>query len=235
MPSSPNGTEQTQNLSQRSRDTVESVALRSERQVHIGQRYSVTKERIRQVAGQAFDEIHAAFLSNPGSAVIDAIHTAARIVDTAAIEDAFDLRSSRSDRSQKLTSQLVNINAISSDEAQWALATFCFIPTPKPKRPTLRGLAAQARQIAAQHHLGISVDHLRQQLQTWEPRIAAWPHFDLASHIQAMTGVTPSPDHLQIPSPSRAGLSPDILPSIGYVTTSHLPSSKPENLCLSPR
>ena len=114
-------------------------------------------------------------------------------VDVAGLERAFSLAASPDSARRDLTEQLLNLHAITPEQAQWATAVIRILPKPKPKRPELRNLLRDARQIAGRHHHGASPNHLIGHLVDWRPSLTHWPGFDLAAHIQALIGLTPEP------------------------------------------
>ena len=178
-------------LNERDQDILASVTLRRESKVHIAQRHSISHQRVVQLFNNATARFLRTVSAAPDPLVNNTLQTATRIVDAAGIELALTLRSTTDKHSHQVADQLVNIDAIAPHQAPWAIAALTLAHPKRITRPSLSGLIQQTRQIAGQHHLGITPHHLFEHLTAWHETITAWPGFDLALHIQATTGITP--------------------------------------------
>ena len=181
-------------LSDRDQETLGSIALQRKTRAQIAKKCGVSNERARQIADRALSRFQEALLSQDQSPVLDAIHRMAHLVDTAGIKSAFSLGQDQFDQSKKVATQLVNTNAVPPQHTDWALAIIRLIPRPSPPRPSLKHLPSQVRTVVGQHHLGATPEHVVHHLDSWHTTFAAWPNFDIALHIQAVTGITPDPE-----------------------------------------
>ena len=181
-------------LTGRDQDIFAAIALRRETRAQIAKRYSISNERARQIADRAVTKFRQTLLSQKHSPVLDAISRMAHFVDAAGIQAAFSLGRDKIDLSQKVATQLSNANAVPHQHTDWALAIIRLIPPPSPPRPNLRHLSSQARTVVGQHHLGATPEHIVHHLDSWHESFAAWPNFNIALHIQAVTGIAPDAD-----------------------------------------
>ena len=179
----------------RDQEIFAAIVLNGETRAQITKRYGISNERVRQIADRAAGKFRQTLLSQKQSPVVDAINRMAHLVDAAGIQSAFSLAQVQFHQSETVATQLVNTNAVLPQHTDWALAIAHLIRRPSPPRPSLRYLASQARNLIGQHHLGATPEHVFHHLQPWHTTFAAWPNFDLALHIQAVTGVTPDPKH----------------------------------------
>ena len=181
-------------LDETDKDLITSLIFDREARSQVARRYGVTSERIRQLAVSAIARFLQSVHENPGSPIALALQNANRVVNAAGIELAYAPKGITAKRSREIQSQLLNIGSIAPDQGQWAIAAVSLIDPPDHPKPSLSGMAKEARMIAAQHHQGISPRHLRQHLDAWEHATKQWPGFDLVLHIQAMTANSPDPE-----------------------------------------
>ena len=159
----------------------------------IAQPYRITKQYVHQICDTGLKRLLREARKDPQNPVLTALANAAKIVDMAAIELALLPRRMPPAHETTVIQQLTNIGAISLDQTPWALAILDALPKPPTRRPSLRRLTHDARQVAGQHHNGITPPHLLDHLAHWHDAMTAWPNFDLALHIKAMTGITTDP------------------------------------------
>ena len=150
-----------------------------------------SRQHIAQIVDRTITRLRRSARSGDKPPLAAALENATSIIDAAGLELAFKLKSSPQHYSHSVTQQLVNICAISPEQETWAIAVFSITPPPEKPRPSLEGLAIDARQIAGNHLRGISPRHLRLHLTNWHRQIAAWPDFDLRLHLAAITGNSP--------------------------------------------
>ena len=181
-------------LTEREQDIITSVALQHETRTKLAKRYSISNERARQIADSAVTKFLRELRSPDQSTVLEAIDRLQYTVDAAGILGAFSLGRDKFDQSDKVTAQLVNIGVVSPEDSEWALAVVHLLPRPHPSRPSLKGLVPQVRSTVGRHHLGATPEHVLSHQESWKPAIAAWPNFDIALHVKAVTGITPDPD-----------------------------------------
>ena len=174
-------------------DVLHSVAINGETLTSIGARRGFTREMARTHARKAIAKFTEHASSRRSSPLLKAIRNGQRAVDVAGLERAFSLAASPDRARRDLTDQLLNLHAITPEQAQWAAAVIRLLPEAKPKRPQLHNLLRDTRQIAGRHHHGASPNHLIGHLDDWRPTLAHWPGFDLTAHIQALIGLTPDP------------------------------------------
>ena len=180
-------------LDDRAQEIFTSIVLHRETRTQIAHRHNISQQRVCQVFNKAITRFLQSTSAVPQSPFTTTVKHAQRIVDTAGIELALTLRKSADKHSHKIGEQLINIDAILPQQAQWALAAITLVDPSGKSRPSLQGMAQQVRQIARQHHQGITTLHLHQHLEPWHQTMAEWPDFDLALHIRAITGISPDP------------------------------------------
>ncbi len=178
----------------KTQDILVSVILQQKSRRQIAPEYGFTHQHIAQIIDKGILRLRSPAGSTDHSPIGDAIANATRIIDAAGLELAYKLKSFPTPQnSRTVAQQLVNISAISPEQADWATAAILITPKPAEPRPSLKGLTADARQVAGQHVRGISPRHLRQHLSDWRQTMAAWPKFSLPLHITAVTGISPHP------------------------------------------
>ena len=159
----------------------------------IAQPYGITRQYVHRICDTALKRLLREARKDPQNPVLTALANAAKIVDMAAIELALLPRRMSPTHDTTVIQQLTNIGAISPDQTPWALAILDALSKPPRRRPSLRRLTHDARQVAGQHHNGITPRHLLEHLPHWQSAIAEWPKFDLPLHIKATTGNTTDP------------------------------------------
>ena len=178
---------------EKTRDILVSVILQGQPRHQVAREHGISRQRVTQVIDKAIGHLRTPASSNEHSPIGDALANATRIIDAAGLELACKLKSLPRPNAQTVAQQLINIAAISPEQVDWAIAAICITPAPGETRPSLKGLAAEARQIAGHHYRGISPRHLHRHLSEWRQPMAAWPNFSLPLHLTAITGNSPHP------------------------------------------
>lgn len=180
-------------LDEKSQSILAAAILNGQSKRKLATDYGVTHQRIAQIIDKAIMRMRPSLGASDDSPLADAINNATRIIDAAGLELAYKLKSRPLPNSHTVAQQLVNISAISPEQETWAIALISITPPPGQTRPSLKGLARDARQVAGHHLRGISLRHLYRHLPTWRDPMAEWPNFDLKLHLSATTGVQPDP------------------------------------------
>ena len=162
-----------------------------------------SRQNIANIVDRAIARVRRAASSGHNPPIADAIKNATHIIDAAGLELAFRLKRNPHHYSPIIAQQLANISAISPGQEAWAMAVILITPTPNMPRPSLEGMANDARQVAGQHLRGISQRHLRHHLTTWDQAHGSMAQFRPPPAYRRDHGKLAPPEDRQIPPHKR--------------------------------